>query len=68
MGGGTITYGTVVKKTPEQEYHSKYYQKRRDILLAKQKQYYIDHREDIIEYQRQYTKNKRAMENAVVKK
>ena len=60
MGGGTITYTARSNLTHDQQYHKMYYQKRKDILLARQKQYYQEHREAKLEYQRAQYKKKRA--------
>jgi hypothetical protein len=60
MGGGTITYTARSELTHEQQYQQMYYQKRKDVLLDRQKQYYQENREEKLEYARAYYKKKRA--------
>ena len=60
MGGGSITYTARSELTHDQQYHQMYYQKRKDILIARQKQYYQENREEKLAYQRAQYKKKRA--------
>jgi len=61
MGGGTMEYvGLITQIPPYQEYQKEYYQKRRDILLPRQKLYNEENREHIKEYQRNRMRKIRA--------